>query len=135
MCSSLSAPFTGSAESTRPTRMSTFTKSSMVILRGLFGGGLRRAGALPSSAACRAGFLLFERAHLLDGRLGLDAREHGRHLADLLARLQLAPLQARCSRTDSSGSAMPSCAQIFAADSGSTGASSTVAMRSTSAAV
>ena len=45
------------------------------------------------------------------------------------------PQASVANRTDSSGSAMPSCAQIFGADCGSTGASSAVAMRSASAAV
>ena len=49
-----------------------------------------------------------------------------RDLSELLAGGQMAPVQSVSIRTDSSGSAMPSCAQIFGADCGSTGDSSAV---------
>ncbi len=106
------------------------------LRRGSFGGLRPASGFLPSSMACSRRDLLFELAHLVDGVLQLDAREDAGDLADLLARLASRPSASvveaapiRC------GSVMPSCAQIFGVDSGSTGESSAVTMRSASAAV
>ena len=74
-CSSLSAPFTGSAESTWATRRSTFAKSSMVIV------GVRRPSAAGGGVRLLAHhFVLprllydFQLAHLLDGGLSRPAR-------------------------------------------------------------
>ena len=129
-CSSLSAPLTRSADSTRPTRRSTLTKSSIGDLRRSRAPRPRRRRLLAEQRVLFRGDRFFQRAHLRDRFLQFDAREDAGDLADLLPGLQAVPHASVSKRTSSSGSVMPSCAQIFGADSGSTGLSSAVAMRS-----
>jgi len=130
--------------STSPTRISTLAKSSIEILDAGSGAGQARrrarvrrqkpaagAGALPTSAACRAascsssarisGMAIFGS---MRGNTGVDS-------GDPLPRLELSPGQI----LEAHGidrPIIPNSHQILAVASGSTGASRTVAMRSTS---
>ena len=66
----------------------------MAILRGAFGRGCG-FGLLAHEHLLGGGDFGFERAHLVDGGLELDAREDAGDFADFLAGLQSAPRERR----------------------------------------
>ena len=90
-CSSLSAPFTASADLTSPTRKSTFAKSSIDNEIAASGEALTHQRRLAGL------FGFFEFLHFLNGWFGVEPRKHRRDLADLLPAAQR-PAQERICR-------------------------------------